>query len=438
MIYHALKLIIGLGIRLYYREIRVKNREQLDSKGPKIIIANHPNTLMDAWMIGHICNERIYYMAKGTFFNSRFKRWLLTGLGMIPINRQTDSKTKGVSNEDSFEACYRILEEGKTLVIFPEGNSYKERLLRKLKSGTARIALEAEKRNNCELGLKVIPVGLVYIQPEKFRSDVLANIGAPIDPRPFVEDFKKDSLKAARMLTEEFRVRLSRLLVNSEQKEEEILVERIVDLLSSDYIKSKEKGVERDVTQMREVFEQMNAIRISQPWKISEIELLVESLRLRIDNLDIKSDFLDRKYRNVLFIRQLILSFLGVLIGFPIFVFGMLHNFFQYKTVDMVVVRFVKDVEYYAPVSVLFSLVLYPLTYVGWLMIFYSVTGIHGWWAFIYFLSMPVTGLFAYYYVKYFNHLSFKRKYIFLMRKRKQDIETLKRERESLRKLIFD
>ncbi len=36
-----------------------------------------------------------------------------------------------------------------------------------------------------------------------------------------------------------------------------------------------------------------------------------------------------------------------------------------------------------------------------------------------------------------FQQISFKRKYVFLMRKRKNDIETLKQERESLRKLIF-
>lgn len=438
MIYHVLRLIVGLGIRLYYRQILVKNREHLDAKGPKIIIANHPNTLMDAWMVGHICKQKIYYMAKGTFFDSRLKRLILGGLGMIPVNRISDKKTKGVSNEDSFEACYRLLEEGKTLVIFPEGTSFQERLLRKLKSGTARIALQTELRNEKKLGLKVIPVGLNYIQPEKFRSSVMATVGSPIDPVPYVELFKNDSLKAARQLTEEFRIGLSRLLVNSEQKEEEKLVEDIFDILSSEYIKTPEKGVERDVTQMREVFEQMNAIRLSQPWKIREIQLLVESLKIRVKYLNIKSDFLDRKYRTSVFIRQLAMSILVLILGFPLFVFGMLHNFIQYKFVDLLVVKFVKDVEYYAPVSVLFSLVVYPVTYIGCLILFQQTTHITGFWSGIYFFSLPASGLLAFSYLKYFRHVSLKRKYIFLMRKRKSDIETLKQERESLRQIVFD
>ncbi|MCR9173703.1 MAG: lysophospholipid acyltransferase family protein [bacterium] len=438
MLYRLLKIIVGVGIRLFYRQIRVIGREHLETRGPKIILANHPNTLMDAWMIGHICNQRIYYMAKGTFFNTRFKRWVLGSLGMIPVNRKSDAKIDGVSNLDSFEACYRLLEEGKTLVIFPEGNSYKERLLRKLKSGSARIALQTEVRNNKQLGLQIIPIGLNYTEPEKFRSSVLANIGAPIDPKPYVDLFQSDSLKAARKLTEEIRIGMTRLLVNSESKEEEKLVEGIVDLLSSEYIKTPEKGVERDVKEMREVFAQMNAIRVSQPWKIREIALLVESLKIRIEHLHIKSDFLDRKYRTSLFVRQLVSSFFVMLIGFPLFVFGMVHNFVQYKLVDFLVVKMVNDVEYHAPVSVLFSLVLYPLVYTSFLIGLGPWLEGHFWWKVAYFFSMPLSGLFAYYYVKYYRHISFKRKYIFLMRKRKSDVETLKQERESLRKLVFE
>ncbi len=392
---------------------------------------------MDAWMIGHICNQRIYYMAKGTFFNTRLKRWVLAGLGMIPVNRQADSKIDGVSNEDSFEACYRLLEEGKTLVIFPEGSSYQERLLRKLKSGAARIALQAELRNEKKLGLKIIPVGLNYTEPEKFRSSVLANIGTAIDPKPYVDDFALDSLKTARRLTEDIRIAMTRLLVNSESKEEEELVEGIVDLLSSEYVKRPEKGVERDVQQMREVFAQMNAIRVSQPWKIKEIELLVESLKIRIDQLHIKSDFLDRKYRTSVFVRQLISSFIVMLIGLPFFAFGILHNFVQFKLIDFLVTKTVKDVEYHAPVSILFSFILYPLAYCGFLWGVGEYFELSFWWKLAYFSSMPLSGLFAYYYIKYFRHISFKRKYVFLMRKRKNDIETLKQERESLRKLIF-
>src|ERR1044071_9843594 len=148
MLYRILKVIVGLGIRIYYREIRVVNQENLDHGGPLILIANHPNTLMDAWIMGFINRRRVHYMAKATFFNSPFKRSILRAIGMIPINRKSDGTTAGVNNRDSFEACYELLERGEILVIFPEGTSYLERRLREIKTGTARIALEVESRND--------------------------------------------------------------------------------------------------------------------------------------------------------------------------------------------------------------------------------------------------------------------------------------------------
>jgi 1-acyl-sn-glycerol-3-phosphate acyltransferase len=180
MLYRILKILVSIGLKSYYKEIKILNKKVLSTKGPLIFISNHPNTLMDAMMIGFITKKPVYFMAKGTLFNSKLKLWLLQNLNMIPINRQGETAVKGVKNQDSFEACYQLLESGKTLVIFPEGTSFLERQLRALKTGTARIALEAENRNNGKLGLKVVPLGLNYHKAEKFRSSVLVNVGEPI------------------------------------------------------------------------------------------------------------------------------------------------------------------------------------------------------------------------------------------------------------------
>lgn len=439
MMYKLLKFLIGAAMRLYYREIEIRNRAVLDEPGPKIIIANHPNTLMDAWMIGFACKQRIYYMAKSTFFSSPFKRWLFESLGMIPINRVADGATKGVSNADSFEACYRILAEGKTLVIFPEGTSYQERHLRELKSGTARIALEAEKRNGNKLGVKVIPVGLIYLKAEKFRSAVMINVGEGIDVSPYLEKYSEDLRGTARELTEKFRMNLERLLVNSTTKEQELLADDIVHILSSSYIKSERaSSVEDKVEQLRKVNEELNAILIAQPWKLEEIEKLVLEIKWKIQQFDIRPDFLDRRYRPWMFIRQLVLSSIVMIIGLPIFLYGLIHNYIQYKVIDKVIQLLIKDIEYYAPVAVLFSLVVYPIVYVLFafgLNYFLPLSDLEFW---LYFISMPVSGMFAYYFAAYIKHVSFKLMFMLLMEEDKTKLITLKRQRERLRKLLFN
>ena len=226
--------------------------------------------------------------------------------------------------------------------------------------------------------------------------------------------------------------------VRSEQSEEEELVEGIVDIISSDYIKSTNKGVEHDVEIMRSVFDQMNLIRISHPWKLNEIKMLVESINWQIENLNIKADFLDRKYRSVMFKRQLVQSFFFLIIGFPAFLYGLVHNFFQFKVTDLLIIRLIKEVEYTAPILVLLGLIFYPLVYVVFLVVFNCIFEPEYWMKGVYFCSMPLSGLAAYYYYQYYKHILLKRKFIFLMRKDKTGIETLKNERESLKKLIFE
>ena len=60
------------------------------------------------------------------------------------------------------------------------------------------------------------------------------------------------------------------------------------------------------------------------------------------------------------------------------------------------------------------------------------------WMKVVYFVSMPFSGMFAYYYVQYYKHISFKWRFILLMKTRKDVIHNLRNERDNLRKLIFE
>ncbi len=433
MLYRILKLIVGFGIRLYYKEVRVKNKANLKIEGPLIIIANHPNTLMDAWMIGNVCNQPIHYMAKATLFDSKFKMWLLKSLNMIPINRIGEGRIQGVSNQDSFEACYEILEKGKTLVVFPEGSSFQERQLRQLKSGTARIALTVESRNHNTLGLTILPIGLNYSQAEKFRSSVLVNVGQPILVKEYTKDFDENASAGARKLTEQFRIRLEQVLVNSDNKEEEKLVDRIARIVESRYTREGMDNVEKEMSLLKKIRDRLDDYKVTEAWKLEEIELLVEKIEWEINKWDIRTDFLDRRFRSRMFFRQLMFSFIFLLIGLPLFVFGILHNFIQYKLTDIIIPKLTKDIEYYAPMAVLIGLILYPLFYYGFIEVvnmFYPLT----FWKWLgYLIAMPFSGMFAYFFFRYLKHIGYKWKYIFLMIRQKEVMLSLKEKRESLR-----
>ncbi len=433
--YFFLKMIVGWSIRLYYRDVRIRNQEFLEHEGPVILIANHPNTLMDAWMIGHVCKQPIYFMAKSTFFSSRFRRWLLGKLNMIPINRKSDGTTRGISNADSFEACYRVLEEGKTLVIFPEGTSIPELKLRELKSGTARIALEAEKRNGGKLHLKIIPVGLFYSQLEKFRSSVMVTVGKGIKATEYLEAYQENASLAAKKLTTRFREQLERVLVTVENDEQEAFITDLFQVLRT---KEDATHVEKGAQLMKKIKSSIEEHQLMRPYLIREIQELLLKIKWQQEKLAIHSDFISRRFRSRLYLMQIGLSLLFLFLGLPLYLFGVIHNYLTYKLIDLLVPKISRFIEYHAALNILLSLVLYPLTYFGWIELLKWYLHPPLWGIILYFISLPLSGMFAHRFAHYFKRTGQKRRYLFLIYNQKEALIELQKNKQELEKKLFN
>lgn len=436
MLYRIVRFIVSVGIKIYYKEIKVVNRQLLDYEhGPLIIIANHPNTLMDAWMIGYASRRKVHFMAKATFFNSPIKRKLLSILGMIPINRKDDKAISGINNKDSFAACYELLEKGEVLVVFPEGTSYLERKLREIKTGTARIAIEAEKRNGGSLGLKVIPIGLNYIAANSYRGSVLIQVGEPIEVAPFIHNLKSTSSEPAKQLTEQFRVELSRVFVNLEDTEREVLIEKLKSLFVTKY--STDNTVSKEVKFIKKVHERIDEFAITSPWKIDQINEKADDIISILKALRIKFDFLDRPFRRGLFFRQFLQSWTFILLATPLFVYGFVHHVIPYFLIGKLIPKLTKEPEYHAPLAVIFGLLLYPLNYALFFTFVNVITPIPWWGDVVYVISLPISGTFAHFYLRYMIHIRSKLQFAQFAKTRRSLLNQLKKDREALKNLIF-
>lgn len=437
MLYAFIKSIVSLGVNYYYKEIQIVNKEVLDElEGPAIIIANHPNTLMDAWMVGYANKRRVHFMAKATFFNTKFKRKVLSVLGLIPVNRKSDGAVKGVNNKDSFSACYELLESGGVLGVFPEGTSFLERKLRELKSGTARIALEAESRKKGALKIKVIPIGLNYISADSYRGKVLIHVGKPIQIGDLWKEYEQNQGIAAKKLTEKFRVELSRVFVNMSDKARENTIEKLRYLFVTKYtIKNK---VDHEMEFMKLVQERMDEYSATSPWKVEQIEHKTDELIASLQTLNIKADFLDRPYRSGLFFRQVIQSWLFILLTVPLFLYGFIHHFIPYALIGWLIPKLTKDVEYHAPLAILLGLVLYPLNYIGFFFISLTFFQLDWLQLALYIVTLPIFGMFAHFYMRFIKHLNSKLIFNRFAKKRKSNFIALKENREALRRIIFE
>ena len=292
MFYQLVKIIVGIGIRLFYRSIKIDKREKLLTDGPQMIIANHPNTLMDALIIGYIFPKPVHFMTKATFFNKPIKRKILSKLKMIPINRPVDSKTDGVNNEDSFESCYQILNQGKSLVVFPEGNSELEHQLRSLKTGAARIALEAENRNQGLLNLRIIPLGLFYDQADSFRSSVLVSVGNQIKVADYIEDYRQNKTEVAKKITGLMRTELERVMFTVDNEEQEKMIEKLVKILNP---RLAFQDVSYQITIRKQIKQSIDEMLLTQPYLISEVKMLIDTIEWQTKNLRIHTDFISRR-----------------------------------------------------------------------------------------------------------------------------------------------
>jgi glycerol-3-phosphate O-acyltransferase / dihydroxyacetone phosphate acyltransferase len=218
VIYRTLRALAGVALRWYYRDIRVCGLEHVPRDGALLVAPNHPNALVDALLVGSLLPRRLLITAKATIFANPVASWGLGRLGVVPLRRASDERARvaagGVPdrtrNEDSFRAVLDALRAGGAVLMFPEGKSWDQPHLAPLRTGAARIALQARDMAQIR-GLSILPVGLVFEQKEAPRSRVLVEIGEPIRLDAWTHVAGANPVAA---LTEDLRAHLHAVTLN--------------------------------------------------------------------------------------------------------------------------------------------------------------------------------------------------------------------------------
>lgn len=226
-IYLLLRIISRAGIFVFYRSRLVLGRENLNFDGPAIVVSNHPSTLMDPLNAGINIRQEMFFLANYGLFKNPVSNWILTRLFCIPVKRKEDvNEGEARDNDAAFEQSFQHLEKNGVLFIAAEGVSWMNRYVRPFKTGTARIALGAERRNNWQLGVKIIPVGISYDAPRLFRSTTTVAYGAPIDPKPWAEAYLKDPEKTVEDFTALIQRKVAELTLNSGSEAGDVFVDQ--------------------------------------------------------------------------------------------------------------------------------------------------------------------------------------------------------------------
>src|SRR5688572_13327696 len=99
--YNTLRAACLALIRLYYREIAVSGRPP--ANGPVILVANHPNGLLDPLVLCIGVGRPVAFLGKSTLFSNPLARLILRAFAAIPVFRAKEADT--AQNEDTFRQC---------------------------------------------------------------------------------------------------------------------------------------------------------------------------------------------------------------------------------------------------------------------------------------------------------------------------------------------
>jgi 1-acyl-sn-glycerol-3-phosphate acyltransferase len=365
LIYYTFKIIARISLRLFYHRIDIIDHHLLKVKGPAILLMNHPNTLMDALLAAAFLPRRTFFLANYGLFKNPISAWLLNRLFCIPIQRYQDTNGQPLQNEASFaKAVNHLLHDG-ILLIAPEGASLPGRHLQPFRTGAARIALNTVNHPDVKQALHFLFVGINYVDPQHFGSQVVLHIGQPLPVHPDTN---------FRDLTNALSTAFKAITVDTPDQASDQLLHLTEILL-------------RNSSPLAPI-----------PHYLRTRSLLQHALPSR----DIKAYFTRLKAHNIqdftLFTSPgaLLLRLPLLIIGLPVFLSGWLLNAIPYHLPGFIA-RIAKAVpEYQATWKYLLGLILFPL--------YYAVLPPLPQWplpAWTLWLALPGTGLLAWYYYQF-------------------------------------
>jgi glycerol-3-phosphate O-acyltransferase/dihydroxyacetone phosphate acyltransferase len=398
--------IVRAGLAVYFRRLEVSGLENVPAAGPVILASNHPQSITDALVLAALAPRAVRFLAHGGLFENRFRGWLLRACGAIPVYRAGDAPDAAQRNIRMFSACENVLEKGGAIGIFPEGVSTEDRRIHKLKTGTARIALDTEAKNGWRLGIAVVPVGLVFESRRRMRTRVLVEFGRPISAGDYRGVFESDPAGAALGLSGALRDALTHLVVDIERPEFEDLV-REVELVY------KRELLEREGERAgeRSKFEESHLLSVEiprvldfflerEPEVVRRVRRLLKEYHGALERAKVRDELLADPKKRTLGGEIARLAVLGAA-GLPLAAYGVLWNFVPYKFAGFVAHGASRDETKIHYHQLVYGAFLFPLWYAPPLFLAWRVLGPLG--TLIFAVSLPASGLFALGYARWTN-----------------------------------
>ena len=187
-----------------FGRLEVIGKENIPPRGPVILACNHM-AFTDPPLLVAAIPRNLHFMGKKELFVNPLTRFIMRGFHVFPYER-------GKASTDTLRTLLGLLEQDRTVVVFPEGTRSKSHALQEAQLGIVYLALKSQA--------PILPVGVTGTQNLKaWRMPMplcrlTANIGAPFSlpviegrtPRPVMQSMLRMIMeRVALQLPPEFR-----------------------------------------------------------------------------------------------------------------------------------------------------------------------------------------------------------------------------------------
>lgn len=176
----AYKIGEDLLLPNFFKSIHIVGGENIPPSGPVVFAPTH-RSRWDPLLVGLVGHQA----------TGRYLRFMVTADECVGPQGWAIKRLGGFAVDVRRPAIatlrhgVQLLKNRQTLVIFPEGNIFREKQVQRLKPGLARLALKAEQ-TNANLGVKVLPIYLDYDSP---RPSLGSRVEVRIAPPLAVNDY---------------------------------------------------------------------------------------------------------------------------------------------------------------------------------------------------------------------------------------------------------
>ncbi len=174
----SVRLLAWLLRGFYFRRVSVvgARRQPSPPRGCRLIVSSHRNGAIDGYVVLRAF-PGVQGLVSIQLLQHPLLRWMFDGIAVV---REKDRQRHGVRRAtfaNPVDAGCAQLRAGGDLLVFPEGSSEWGHRPLPYQRGAARIA-----RTMLAEGapLELVPLGLYYQAPDRFRSDVEVLAGPPL------------------------------------------------------------------------------------------------------------------------------------------------------------------------------------------------------------------------------------------------------------------